>query len=263
MDTENLKQIVRHMVQEAFVGNFAPMEAHPGMQDILPTVRYVLEHTNDHQVSFPLQFSDGEWVATIQRHAYVANERMFNTVEPGQSLRYEVLSFNRFKGNAIAQQHSQANIASILAQAQGDVSVESAPRQYIQTGKGSLPPDDACDLVRNLIEAGIAGNYAAFEGHSAFKDMIPEIERRRASSSLVQVSFPLQFSDGEWVASRTVWQQTAKGEMFGVDATGKELEFEVLMVHRIANGAVVDGRDFADMRTIQQQLGIASPEPQQ
>ena len=79
---------------------------------------------------------------------------------------------------------------------------------------------------------------------------------RRASSSNVEFSFPVQFSDGEWVATRSYWKQIAKGEMFGVDAMCKELEFEVLMVHRIESGKVVDGRGIADIGAMRRQLGL-------
>ena len=203
----------------------------------------------------PLQFGNGEWVATIQRMSYIAKAPMFGNIQSGQHVSYELIAFNRFNGDIIVQQHSQADVLDIREQAEGKAPIQ---HQYTQSHKASLSPDDACTLIRHLIEESVRGNFDALEDHPAFKEMIPTIEKRRASSNSVDVSFPMQFSDGEWVATRSYWKQTANGEMFGVDVTGKQLEFEVLMVHRIEDGKVVDGRSMADVGAMMRQLGIAN-----
>ena len=256
MNTEKLKQIVRHIMQEEIAGNHEPFESHPGLQEIVPTVRYIRDNTRDRNLQIPLQFANDEWVATIHRMSYVAKQPMFGHIQPGQHVSYEMISFNRFDGDKIVQQHSQADVMSIREQAEGTLPEQ---HQYIQTNAASLAPDDACALIRHLIEESVKGNFDVLEDHPAFKEMIPTIEARRASSSKAEVSFPVEFSDGEWVATRSYWKQTAKGELFGVDATGKELEFEVLMVHRIEDGKVVDARTMADAMAMQQQLGLDHP----
>lgn len=253
MSFETRKQIFRHITQEGFSGNFAPLEVHPGMQETLNTLRHVHERTSNQEVVFLLQFGQGDWLANLQRIAHTPTAPIFGRDTIGKRIEYEVLQFCQFEGDTIVKQHSQADSGSIMARAEGDAPEK---RQYTQTGNASQSPDDACTLIRQLIEAAVAGNYVNFEHHPTFKGMIPEFDRRRAMSSTVSVSFPLQFSDGEWVATRTDWQEIAKGERFGVDATGKQLEYEALMIHRIENGSVVDGRGFSDILMMRQQLGI-------
>jgi len=253
MNTEKMKQIVRHLMQEGVTGNLEPMLAHPGLQEIIPTVQHLNANTHDRQLQIPLQFGQGNWLATIQRTSFVSTGQIFGDIPPGKKLSYELITFGRFEGDKIVKQHSQADVISIREQIEGEDPVQ---HQYVQTNEASMSPDDACGLIRYLIEESVKGNFDVLEDHPAFKVMIPTIEARRASSSKVEVSFPVEFSDGEWVATRSYWKQTAKGELFGVDATGKELEFEVLMVHRIEEGKVVDARTMADVMAMMSQLGI-------
>lgn len=253
MNTEKMKQIIRHLMHEGVAGNLEPTLAHPGLQEIIPTIQHLNANTRDRQLQIPLQFAQGDWVATIQRMSYIATGQIFGDIQPGQHASYEVITFAHFEGDEIVQQHSQADFMTIRTQAEGKNPVQ---HQYVQTNEASLSPDDACALIRHLIQEGVKGNFDALEEHPAFKHLIPIIESQRASTSKLEVSFPVEFSDGEWVATRSYWKQTAKGEMFGLDATGKEIEFEVLMVHRIEDGKVVDARTMSDVGTIMRQLGV-------
>ena len=45
MNTEQMQQIIRHNMQESFAGNLKPLEAHPGLHEVIPTVRYIIENT--------------------------------------------------------------------------------------------------------------------------------------------------------------------------------------------------------------------------
>lgn len=252
MNSETMKQIMRHVVQEAIAGNLDPFASHPGLEGVLPTLEHIVTNARDRKVQIQLQFTSGEWIATIQRMSYVAENLMFGHIPPGQQVNREMITFNRFDGNTIVEQYSQVDMSGNSDSGNS----QSKRHQFVQTGDASLSPDDACALIRHLIEESVKGKFDLLEEHPAFKDMIPTIEARRAGSSKVEVSFPVEFSDGEWVATRSYWKQTAKGELFGVDATGRELEFEVLMVHRIEDGKVVDARTIADVMAMMSQLGI-------
>ncbi|MCA9906611.1 MAG: ester cyclase, partial [Anaerolineae bacterium] len=87
--------------------NLEPLQAHPGLHEIIPTLQRVLPTLSNRAVTFPLQFADGEWVATRAIHSGIHTET-------GSRIEYEVLMFNRIVDGVIVQQHSVADLMPIL-----------------------------------------------------------------------------------------------------------------------------------------------------
>ena len=106
MTTEDRKQIVRQVMQDVItMCSTDPMLKHPGLHEIIPTTERSMQFLSDRTVTIPLQFCDGEWVAT---------QAIFSGTHDGQRVEYEVLSFNRVVDGVIIQQHSVADIFPIM-----------------------------------------------------------------------------------------------------------------------------------------------------
>lgn len=98
----------------------------------------------------------------------------------------------------------------------------------------SLPPDmqQGRDNYRN----GVAMFY------SAFPDLTCTIED--------------QIAEGDKVVTRLSWRGTHRGDLMGIPATGKQVQFGMMAIHRIANGKVEEGWVSFDAMGMMQQLEL-------
>jgi len=65
-------------------------------------------------------------------------------------------------------------------------------------------------------------------------------------------------AEGDKVASRFTWRGTHQGELMGIPATGKQITVSEILIHRIADGKIVEGWISYDALGMMQQLGAAS-----
>ncbi len=104
----------------------------------------------------------------------------------------------------------------------------------------SLPPDmqrglDAYGLVLSMF-------FDAFPDlHGTIEDVVGE---------------------GDKVASRLRWRGTHQGELMGIPPSGKQVDFTLQAIHRIAEGKIVEGWINFDVLGMMRQIG-AIPEPGQ
>jgi predicted ester cyclase len=77
----------------------------------------------------------------------------------------------------------------------------------------------------------------------AFPDLHDEIE--------------LIVAEGDLVAAHQRWTGTQEGEIFGVAATGKKIEFVSTAVLRCADGEIAEAWDVVDVAGILSELGAA------
>jgi predicted ester cyclase len=116
-------------------------------------------------------------------------------------------------------------------------------------------------LVRQLIEKVLtSGNTDSLRQHPGLHETIPTIERVIQNLSERSVSFPLQIAEGEWVAMRAVFRGTHTGNTFGAEATGNQVEYEVLIFNRVVDGVIVQQHSQADVMSIMEQVGATLPE---
>jgi steroid delta-isomerase-like uncharacterized protein len=66
--------------------------------------------------------------------------------------------------------------------------------------------------------------------------------------------------EGDKVASRLRWRGTHQGELMGIPPSGKQVEFTLQAIHRIAEGKIVEGWVNYDTLGMMRQIG-AIPEP--
>lgn len=114
--TETLKSLVRHVIEEATRGNLDILQEHPGLHEIIPMQRALYEGYSERQVTFALQFTDGEWVASRVITNY-KHTGMFMGIPPThKQIEMEILMFHRIVDGKIVQQHSQADVAAGMEQ---------------------------------------------------------------------------------------------------------------------------------------------------
>jgi predicted ester cyclase len=65
--------------------------------------------------------------------------------------------------------------------------------------------------------------------------------------------------EGDRVVARFIQGGTHQGELFGIPATGKQVEFTEIGILRIADGKVVESWYEVDMLGLMQQLGVGGP----
>jgi steroid delta-isomerase-like uncharacterized protein len=80
------------------------------------------------------------------------------------------------------------------------------------------------------------------EGSKSFPKMIHKIEEIMTS--------------GDKVIARTVDYLTHEGEYLGIPATGKEIEFSVIVIFQVKDGKIVELREEVDLLGAIQQIGI-------
>ena len=68
-------------------------------------------------------------------------------------------------------------------------------------------------------------------------------------------------AEGDKVVVRITSNGTHKGEMQGIPATGKPYTQHAIVIYRLTNGKIVEGRLQTDMMSMMQQLGLM-PAPQ-
>ena len=65
-----------------------------------------------------------------------------------------------------------------------------------------------------------------------------------------------QIAEGDKVVTRLSWKGTHRGELMGIPATGKEVNFDMIAIHRIVDAKVVEGWVNFDAMGMMQQLGV-------
>jgi steroid delta-isomerase-like uncharacterized protein len=122
-------------------------------------------------------------------------------------------------------------------------------------GKGQLDLVDALtteDIIDH--EEGLPGQPPGREGVkffvNAFREAFPDIRPKAIGPTL---------ADGDLEAAHVVLTGTHKGELMGVAATGKTVEFGSIDIIRVEDGKVAEHWGVTDAMTLMQQVG-ALPE---
>jgi steroid delta-isomerase-like uncharacterized protein len=104
------------------------------------------------------------------------------------------------------------------------------------------------DLVDH--EEGLPGQPPGTEGVkffvNAMREAFPDIKPKSVEPTL---------ADGDLEAASTILTGTHRGELMGVAATGKTVEFESLDIIRVDDGKVAEHWGVTDVMSLMQQLG--------
>jgi steroid delta-isomerase-like uncharacterized protein len=108
-----------------------------------------------------------------------------------------------------------------------------------------LTTDDLADHVE-----GLPGQPAGREGVKFFVSAM-----RQAFPVLRVKSIEPTMTDGNLEAARVIITATHEGELMGVGATGKTVEFESIDIIRVEDGKVAEHWGVTDTMSLMQQLG--------
>jgi steroid delta-isomerase-like uncharacterized protein len=132
-------------------------------------------------------------------------------------------------------------------------------------------------VLRFFAEVMGAGDVAAVddfihpkhENHDpTAPDVPPGPEGVRRLVELYRGAFPdlrfdheMLFATDEWVAHRWTFTGTHRGEIMGIDATGRRVAVDGLEVNRIADGKIAESWALSDSAGLLEQLGARPSTP--
>ena len=99
-------------------------------------------------------------------------------------------------------------------------------------------------------EEGLPGQPSGREGVKYFVSAM-----REAFPDIRPTSVEPMLADGALEAARVILTGTHQGELMGVGATGKTVEFESIDIIRVEDGKVAEHWGVADTMSLMQQLG--------
>ena len=126
--------------------------------------------------------------------------------------------------------------------------------------------------VRACFENAAAGNFDALhdilspdyvlhpEEARGVDGLTAVVQGYRAALSGLTVTIEHQFSNGEFVATRTTVRGRHDGDLMGTPPTGRDVEFATLTISRCRDGRIEEEWEIADVPTLLTQIG-ALPEP--
>ena len=116
-----------------------------------------------------------------------------------------------------------------LDDALGEGYVLHAPA-WVGAAKGERPAFDR----RSAADPGAAGS------DPSHRDAPHYVTALRAAFPDLEATLDDQFGAGDRVVSRLTMTGTHRGELFGVAGTGRQITFTGTVIHRLADGAVVE-----------------------
>ena len=125
--------------------------------------------------------------------------------------------------------------------------------------------------VRECFEKGSAGHFDALreivstdyvlhpEEIRGVDGLIEMVEGYRSALADLTVTVEHQFTEGDYVATRTTVRGRHEGELTGIPPTGREVEFSALTISRCRDGKIEEEWEIADTMGLLRQVG-ALPE---
>ncbi len=132
--------------------------------------------------------------------------------------------------------------------------------------------EDNKALVRACFENASAGRFEALErivaphyivhpdGARGADGLSESVERYREALSDLTVTIDQQFTEGDFVATRYRIQGTHDGQLMGMPATGREVEFSGITISHCEGGRIVEEWELVDTMGLLAQVG-ALPQP--
>jgi predicted ester cyclase len=126
--------------------------------------------------------------------------------------------------------------------------------------------------VRECFEKASAGQFDALrevvsrdyvrhpDGIRGVEGLTEMVEGYRSALADLTVTVEHQFTEGDYVATRTTIRGRHEGELIGAPPTGRDVEFSALTISRCRDGKIEEEWELADTMGLLQQVG-ALPEP--
>jgi predicted ester cyclase len=120
--------------------------------------------------------------------------------------------------------------------------------------------------VRECFEKASAGQFDALrevvspdyvlhpEGVRGVEGLTEMVEGYRSALADLAVTVEHQFTEGDYVATRTTIRGRHEGELMGAPPTGREVEFSALTISRCRDGKIEEEWELADTMSLLQQV---------
>jgi predicted ester cyclase len=127
-------------------------------------------------------------------------------------------------------------------------------------------------VVRGCLEEASAGNFAALdsivspdfilhpEGIRGPDGLAQMVQGYREAIADLRVTIEHQFTEGDYVATRSTLTGRHEGDLMGTAPTGRDVSFSMLTISRCREGKIEEEWEIADTVSLLQQVG-AIPEP--
>jgi predicted ester cyclase len=121
--------------------------------------------------------------------------------------------------------------------------------------------------VRDCFENASQGNFDALhdvvspdyvlhpEEVSGVEGLTQMVEGYRSALAGLSVTIDHQFSEGDYVATRSTIRGKHEGELMGAPPTGREVEFSCLTISRCRDGKIQEEWELADTMSLLGQVG--------
>jgi steroid delta-isomerase-like uncharacterized protein len=126
-------------------------------------------------------------------------------------------------------------------------------RRYIEQVVNDQRHDLVDEFLVDTVElhgpgSSIIGRNAVVEWHAMFTSAFPDWH----------TTVDEMVAEGDKVVVRITSNGTHQGEMQGIPATGKPVTQNAIIIYRLTNGKIVEGRLQTDNLSMMQQLGLMS-----
>jgi steroid delta-isomerase-like uncharacterized protein len=122
--------------------------------------------------------------------------------------------------------------------------------------------------VRDCFEQASQGNFDALhaivspdfvihpEEARGPKGLAEMVQVYRDALSGLNVTIEQQFTEGDYVATRTTIRGRHDGDLMGAPATGRDVEFGGLTISRCRDGKIEEEWELVDVTTLLRQVGV-------
>ena len=121
--------------------------------------------------------------------------------------------------------------------------------------------------VRGCLEEASAGNFGVLdsivspdyilhpEGIRGPEGLAEMVQGYREAIADLRVTIEHQFTEGEYVATRSTLTGRHEGDLMGVAPTGRDVSFSMLTISRCRDGKIEEEWEIADTVSLLQQVG--------
>ena len=104
--SEKNKALVKDILERGWAGDLSGFEEHPGLHELLPTIRAVSSMNADSTNTLHELLADGDWVIARFTSEMTLNEEAMG-MEAGSHLVFETIAMYKVVNGVVVKQHSQ------------------------------------------------------------------------------------------------------------------------------------------------------------
>ena len=108
------------------------------------------------------------------------------------------------------------------------------------------------EALRDIVSPAFVLHPDEIRGADGLAQMV---EGYRSALADLHVTIDHQFTEGDWVATRSTVRGRHEGALMGAPPTGREVAFSVLTISRCRDGRIEEEWELADTMSLLQQVG--------